>query len=311
MSRFDKRIALLAAPLAAAGAFAFGGVAHAAPAPTTVTATTHVTNRPDGGHGGTWAYDNFQRTLTVTVAATQNPADTTAGLVDYTATITDKGQFSAIVGADAPNQVVAGVKVTHGVTGSLNGTYSLTVTAPVADTLTGVVPATENDNFAAPANTTDNWPKLAFATPVGVTVTGGAYSWKYATACETWVDSSVNGDGNLAGDGNITGRICAVPRLYDGHAVYVAPTRENVEFKQTIASVDKFVIVGPGAINGHVGWVNAKGGGVLNTGVYSGLEAGHGYTVLYTPYTRVNGRQIPGTHTGYVFFVSNVPFIRP
>jgi hypothetical protein len=307
MSRFDKRIALLAAPLAAAGAFTLGGVAHAAPAPTRVTATTHVTNRPDGGHGGTWAYDNFARTLTVTLDSPQPASGVPAGDLAYTATITDHGQFNAIVGAETPNQVVAGAKIAHSVSGSLNGTYAYTVVAPSTDTLTGVVPATENDNFGAPLVTTGAWPVQAFASPTGVVATGGAYSWKYATACETWVDSSVNGDGNLAGDGNITGRICAVPRLYDGHAVYVAPTRENVEFKQTIASVDKFVIVGPGAINGHVGWVNAKGGGVLNTGVYSGLEAGHGYTVLYTPYTGVNGHQIPGTHTGYVFFVSNRP----
>lgn len=194
---------------AAGGAAALSGTAHAAP--TTVTAHTYVTNRPDGGHGGTWAYDDFTRTLTVTVAAVQNPADTAAHLTDYTATITDDGQFHAIIGVLAPNQVVPGVKITRSVSGEMDGTYALTVTAPSTDTLTGTVPASENDNFGAPAVTTTNWPVQAFASATGVTVNGGAYNWTYKAQCETWVDSSANGDGNLAGDGNITGKSCTPP----------------------------------------------------------------------------------------------------
>ena len=87
--------------------------------------------------------------------------------------------------------------------------------------------------------------------------------------------------------------------------MYVAPSRENVTFEQTVASVDKFTIVGFGPINGHVGWVNAKGGNVLNTAVYGGLSAHHGYTVIYQPYSAVNGHPIGGSHYGYVYFVSD------
>lgn len=95
-----------------------------------------------------------------------------------------------------------------------------------------------------------------------------------------------------------------VPRLSNGHAVYVAPTRENVYFMQSGApSWDHFTIVGPGAINGHQGWVYGKLG--LNVGVYTGLEYGHGYTVFYQPVTgRYSTTPVPGSHWGYVYFVS-------
>lgn len=95
-----------------------------------------------------------------------------------------------------------------------------------------------------------------------------------------------------------------VPRLSHGHAVFIAPTRENVYFIQSgAASWDYFTIVGPGAINGHQGWVYGQLG--LNAGVYSGLEYGHGYTVFYQPVTgRYSTTPVPGSHGGYVYFVS-------
>lgn len=296
-----------------------GNVAHASS--TTVTAVTNIVNRPDNGNGGTWAYDGsktapLQRTLTVTVAADQ--AGVANGFTKFDATITDKGSFTTVLGALAPNQVVPGVKIAHQVKGSVNGTYSLTVVAPSTDALTGVVPATEDDNFAAPAatNTTSNWPKLAFASADNVVVTGGAYSWTYVSApnaCEKWVDSSANGDGNLAGDGNITGKLCFVPLTfpYGGNAHYVAPTREIVNFKSSLPAWYEFKITGPGAINGHLGWVHALGGGAVNTGVYSGLEggaSGHGYSVTYTPVVaQGSSTPLPLSHGGYVFFITNQP----
>jgi hypothetical protein len=62
----------------------------------------------------------------------------------------------------------------------------------------------------------------------------------------------------------------------------------------------RFNIVGPGAINGHVGWA-APG---TEVGSYAGLEAHHGYTVTFTPYTAKNGSPIPGANPGKVYFVS-------
>ncbi len=95
-----------------------------------------------------------------------------------------------------------------------------------------------------------------------------------------------------------------VPRLSGGHAVFIAPTRENVYFIQSgAASWDHFTIVGPGAINGHQGWVNGKLG--LNAAVYGGLEYHHGYTVYYQPVTgQGSTTPVPGSHWGYVYFVS-------
>ena len=205
-----KKIMLAAAAPVVALGIQWGAAAHASPS--SVTAHTQVSNRPDGGNGGTWAYDTFTRTLTVKVAAVQNPADTAAHLTDYTATVTDYGQFNAIVGTLAPDQAVPGVKILSSVKGPMHGSISYTVTAPSTDGLTGTVPATEDDNFGAPVTTTGNWPKLAFASPSGVTVTENSdWSWTYSDRCETWTDSAANGDGNLLADGNITGRSCTPP----------------------------------------------------------------------------------------------------
>jgi hypothetical protein len=95
-----------------------------------------------------------------------------------------------------------------------------------------------------------------------------------------------------------------IPRLSKGHAVEINPVREWVYFWQSgAASWDHFTIVGPGGINGHQGWVNGQLG--LNAAWYSGLLAHHGYTVYYQP---VEGRgsttPVPGSHWGYVYFVS-------
>jgi hypothetical protein len=91
-----------------------------------------------------------------------------------------------------------------------------------------------------------------------------------------------------------------VPVLSHGQAVATSPTRETVTWQQTVPSWEKFTIVGPGAINGHVGWVPPG----TEVGYYAGLEAHHGYTVTYTPYTAKNGSPIPGANPGKVYFVS-------
>jgi hypothetical protein len=91
-----------------------------------------------------------------------------------------------------------------------------------------------------------------------------------------------------------------IPVLSHGRAYATAPTREIVTWQQTVPSWEKFVIVGPGAINGHVGWVPPG----TQTGYYEGLEAHHGYTVTYTPYTAENGHPIKGAIPGSVYFVS-------
>lgn len=297
-----------AALVAAGGGAAFA--AHAADAPAPVTAVTHIQNDPDSGNGGgTWAIDQIDRTLTVTANSDQSA--TQLGFIAYTATIADTGTFETRPFALTPNQVIPGQRIAHVVDGTLTGSEVYTILAPAADVPDAAnVEAALNDGFAPPsgAQSTRNWPVQAFPSATDVTVTPGNWSWSYTSAAgEMWTDSSLNGDGNLVQDGNITGLLAPPPvliRLSHGHATATSPNRETVSFTQSgAASWDEFYIVGPGAINGHKGWVNGKLG--LNFGYYSGLKANHGYTVYYTP---VEGKgssvQVPGSRSGSVYFVS-------
>lgn len=315
-SRGGGVIAGLTAVLAVGGtAAAFAATGSASPAPA-VTAVTRVTNAPDSGGNGTWSFDDYTRGLVIRVnpAATGVPEGDTA----YTATVTDSGQFNAITGAYAPNQggADAGVKVHSAVKGSMEGTASYAFDAPAADvpSAANVVHSLNDDYTAATgANSTGEWFLQAFtgaqqaavadASPLGIQ---GNWSWTYKTACESWTDSAATSDGQSAAAGNVTGRACPVPVLYGGSAQYVAATREKVGFKQrNVPTWDEFTIVGPG-FNGQHGWVNAQVGS--NTAYYEGLKAGHGYTVLYQPVTaQGSSTAYPGSHEGYVFFVSNQP----
>ena len=315
MIKVRRLIAALAVPLAVMGTALAAGSAHAAP--TTVTAVTHEYNVPDSGNGGTWATDDFHRTVTVTLDSPQ-PASVPAGFLGYTATVSDSGTFTAVAGAFTPNQSVAGEKVANAVSGTMTGSASYVINAPAADVLGDTFPAALNAGGTPPSGpqSTSQWPVQAFTPATGVTVTLGNWSWTYTTpAGETWVDSSVNGDGNVVSDGNITGILAPppvtapVPHLSKGHAVLITGARENVYFVQSdAASCDHFTIVGPGKINGHQGWVRAHLG--LNAAVYGGLEYNHGYTVFYTPVTGPadcsggSTTPVPGSHWGYVYFVS-------
>lgn len=187
----------------------------ASAAPSTVTATTAISNRPDNGHGNpaTWAFDDFARKLTVTVAAAGTCSALPAGDTCYTATLDDNGTFRTVLGAGAP--AGTGGQIAHAVKGSLAGTGDFVFYAPATDALTGTVPATEDDNFMTPAadRASSVWPALAFANPSLVVFTPGenAYSYKYTTSCEMWTDANTNNDGQDPSAGNITGvNFCAV-----------------------------------------------------------------------------------------------------
>jgi hypothetical protein len=111
-------------------------------------------------------------------------------------------------------------------------------------------------------------------------------------------------------DGHVTGS--TTPQLSHGHAAMISATREWVYF--VLSNSDAcvhFTIVGPGAINGHEGWVRAHVG--LNAAFYAGLEAHHGYTVFYQAVGMANPESCaggptdawPGSHPGAVYFVSD------
>lgn len=301
-----RKIALAAlAPLAAVGFAA--GISTAASAAPLVHATTHVANRADSGNGGTWATDNFTRSLTIVKSASQvNAPD---GDTLYTAFVVDNGGFTAHAGALAPNQAVPGVHVAHSVNGSFKGGITYTIAAPNADALTGTVPAFENDAVGTPVPTS-TWPAQAFATSVGVQVTENAgWSWKYSTACESWTDSSANGDGNLAGDGNITGKICTVPKpyVYAGHVITEDNNTASVGWSDSKfgwPSANKCVEVqefGFGlSVNGspHIGFTCDNGNPANDVGFLRGLTPGHTYALRIQPAvgTYLNHHPIPGTN---------------
>lgn len=305
-----------AAGVAVTAAVAGVPAAFAAPLPPAgFTAVTHVVNNYDDGGNGFWSVDDETRTLTVSVAASQ--AGVPEGDTAFTAAIKDHGTWNAIAGAFTPNQAgaAAGEKITRSEDGTFTGSASYSFTAPSADVPSAAnVAKYVNDNFTKPASGPDSagqWYLQAFTAAQQPAVTGSIgddWTWAYGDACQSWTDSAANGDGQGSADGNITGKACVFPYTYDGRPSYVAPTRESITFKENTGTWVEFTIRGTGPINGHHGWVDAQGGGALNAGVYTGLEAGHGYGVTYTPVTgRGSLQRIPGSHGGTAFFVSGTP----
>lgn len=204
MKRFLAVAALAGAGLASAALPASASIHHYAQLPG--LAITQLSNRPDGGHGGTWATDTIQRNLTIHHV----------GGDAYTATVTDEGSFVTIPGAGTPNQAVpyAGDVVTTsrvaGAMTSLAGTVTYSFTADRAPDFS-LVPTSESGAPVSGPQTTSLWFEQAF--PAGTNFTGGLtdYSFSYRLKCpqqfaaQSWTDSQSNGDGNLPGDGNIFG----------------------------------------------------------------------------------------------------------
>lgn len=136
----------------------------------------------------------------------------------------------------------------------------------------------------------------------GATAVPGQYKDQTVTATDA-EGAQATGEFLLQVNGGPTAT-APVPVLSHGSAVSVSNNRENVYFDTTITTWVHFQIVGPGAINGHEGWVHAIAG-QLNAGVYGGLLAGHTYAVFYTPVTgQGSTTQIVGTSTGHVTFVT-------
>lgn len=134
------------------------------------------------------------------------------------------------------------------------------------------------------------------------TAAPGQYKDQTVTATDA-AGATATGEFLLTVNGGATAT-APVPVLSHGSAVSVSNNRENVYFDTSITTWVHFQIVGPGAINGHEGWVLATAG-ALNVGSYSGLEAGHTYAVFYTPVTgNRSTTQIVGTSTGHVTFIT-------
>jgi hypothetical protein len=197
-----KLIAAAGAAIAILGtALAAAGPASAKVAPrvtsTTVTASTHITGRPDSGGNGNWATDSMTRTLKVThVSGTS-----------YTATLADSsGTFWTGIGDFVPNQTASpGVKFNQMDAGTFSGSASFSFTAsnpPSASLVPG------SAKGSGPTDTSD-WYKLAF--PAG-TVFGGTgindnWGWSYTLTAgcgfpvthQSWNDFAGNNGGQGPG----------------------------------------------------------------------------------------------------------------
>lgn len=194
-----------------------------APAPSTVTAQTSVTNWPESSG---WANDNFTRSVTVSRESQVSAANCGSSATDcylYSETIADNGTFVPVDGAASPNGSSSDTITAANITGTtFNGGGKLEFYASSPTPNPALVPGTA-DGSAKPSSTTD-WYKLFFpgGTQFGLTNAFEApwitYDWNYtaslnyqvsgtSVACsQAWNDGINPGDDGQGGsDGNITG----------------------------------------------------------------------------------------------------------
>jgi hypothetical protein len=303
----SKLVKVLVAPAAIAGVLAVPAVASAAPHPT-VKAVTHLTNYLDFGYSGPWAVDNLQRTATVTLlgSAPTSFCPTAGTCYQYTAKISDTGTARALTGAFSPG--AQSVKITGTPTARVNGHAVVNFYASSNAPTGALVPKTYSGGSTV-GNA--NWVKQFFPSTTkfsgGLNFTMSPYTWTYVDTknCQIWVYAYNVSKSN---SGDITGvSYCTGPshhgwvRLSGGRSYSVSPTRENYSWVQSRPSWDKLTIVGPGPINGHVGYVNAMHPGRVYA-YYTGLESKHTYVVTIQPQFTPGGA--PAGPSGRVTFVT-------
>ena len=183
-----------------------------------LTASTHVTNRSDSGGGGTWAKDDFTRTIQLTAEGLASPSHC-AGQVPcarYSYKIVDgsnggsNGGFVTVPGALAPNQGPGHAGQHVGYTfGSFGGDqegdfYTSMPTSPAGFN----VPA----NFSGNGVSSTNWPTLEWASPnlskfFGLGADRFAYWYQATISHQRWIDAGGPGtdncDGQCFADGQI------------------------------------------------------------------------------------------------------------
>jgi hypothetical protein len=284
---------------------------------TALDATPTVVTPKSGDHIQ-FAAQDFHGPVTWSITSGASPETGVALAIDSTTGVLTATITGSPASLTTPVSVT--VKATDGhatgfgtvTAGPVNGQPSEIAVTATEDVVTLPVAATDNTTgsvnllpvVAGITETLGNAPAGVVLSDGVIAATGtipGAYKDLSVTGTDAAGSTAVETFGV-----NVVGGVVRpdVPRLSGGHAVYVAATREDVYFVQSgAASWDHFTIVGPGAINGHQGWVNAKLG--LNAAVYSGLDSHQGYTVYYQP---VEGQgstvPVPGSHWGYVYFVS-------
>jgi len=281
--------AALSAAAATAAALTVLGVATAAQASPAranaaiqVSASTAITGRAvTGDAGNTWATESVTRTANISGGDVSDPAPaadcgpTATTCYTWLGKFTDEGTAQAIPGQISPG--VQAVPITGSPTASVDGWTQIYFYASSAAPDPSLVPAKVTGNAASDAG----WFQQFFpaGTTFGVFNSGNsnshAYQYVDAADCQTWVHS----DYGTGESGDITG-VDMCPVLSDGHAT-VSNTRATVTWKSTVTSTFEVTINGPGPLNGRMARVTKP------AAVYSGLEAGHTYTVTIQPL--VNG----------------------
>jgi hypothetical protein len=332
-----KKLAFAAAPLAAAAALAFGGTAHATPPPShyydnSVQASHLVTHTITGTATATDVDDTVQVTgltgavdtpvtyaiesggVIGTVTLTLSAGDPGSTVINAAGTIGAPQAGTVVLTATDADGDVAVVSVPVAVT-----TNTVQLASPLSadggastDQVTGISVTDDNTAGAvvftsAPPGADVNLTNL----PYGLVHTNPLTRGTAVPGIYTGVEVTATDTAGAVATGTLTVTVnghkaapAPVPVLSHGAAMYVSPAREDVSFESTLPTWVKITIVGPGAINGHTGWVYAQGGDVLNTAAYAGLEPQHTYTVIYQPYSAQNGTPIAGAHYGYVVFVA-------
>lgn len=216
MNKFRKGLAVIgiAAGLGATATPAFATTTTPGP----LTASTHVTNRSDNGGGGTWAKDDFVRTIQLTADGLANPSHC-AGQVPcahYFFKIVDgnnggaNGGFVSVPGALAPNQGPGHTGQHVGFTfGSFGGDqegdfYTSMTTDPHGFN----VPA----NFSGDSVSSSRWPTLEWASPnlskfFGLGASRFAYWYQTTISHQHWNDAGGPGTDNCDGQCFIDGQI--------------------------------------------------------------------------------------------------------
>jgi hypothetical protein len=237
-----KRIMIAVPVLAVAAALGGAAIASAspsAPAGMTASASTVLSNRPDGGNhdnatpgpkpNQTWANDNFTRTASVTLVGTVSlsncPVSSTGYCYEWTGKIADKGTFTVnptfFSHSKSPG---AQDQTLHAfVKGAFSGgSADITFYSDQKTANPALAPPKINNNGQDPSGrgTTTNWVEQFFgpsahfnsvANPGGPDL--GNWSWTYTAnfgsnkACPNdayqWIDAASNQDGAVKADGDI------------------------------------------------------------------------------------------------------------
>jgi len=251
-----RKAALLVSAGAAVAAAALGLAVPAANASTTYTATTHLTDRQDGGHNTLgapyWATDTITRVMTL---IDNGPDPFRTGYDTFTASLIDTGTFVTNNNVGNPNGLNPTTPITGTVTGTIKGTGTWTTfDAPTGSANASLVPTTLSGNGTPsyewpslffPANTTNfecpGVPSPSPSTTVIVTTAyrtainpfsslngcgqENTYSYTYKSCTERWVDSNTDNDGNAVGQtpteqaiiGGISGQACPTPEPSPSH----------------------------------------------------------------------------------------------